>query len=195
MHDMTLEEIKQKLQSRLTNKRFRHSVNVMETAVKLASIHGEDINKAATAGLLHDCARDIRGKEIFEACSNFDINIDGVARMQPELLHGPLGVHIARTEYEITDASVLSAILWHTTGHAGMKTLDKIVFLADYIEPDRKIPGIEEVRKAATYDLDDAMLLALDRTIKYVVNRGALLHPDTVDARNSILMERIMQKE
>jgi predicted HD superfamily hydrolase involved in NAD metabolism len=191
---MILGEIKLKLQSKLNYKRFKHSVNVMDEAIKLASIFGEDTKKAATAGLLHDCARDIKGDELFETCHNFNVRVDEVTRIQPELLHGPLGAHIARTEYKVSDDSVLKAIHWHTTGHAGMSVLDKIVFLADYIEPGRRFPGIEDVRRAAANDLDAAMMLALDRTIKYVVSRGTLLHPDTVDARNSILIGRNMAK-
>jgi len=192
---MTFEEMKLKLEGVLSHKRFVHSVNVMDTAVRLASVYGEDRERAAVAGLLHDCARDIKGEEVFRLCESFGIEVDEVARFQPELLHGPLGSRIAGAEYGITDKEILEAISCHTTGRSGMGMLDKIIFLADYIEPGRRFPGVEEVRETAANDIDRAMVMALDRTIKYVITKGGLLHPDTINARNSILVLGIERRK
>jgi predicted HD superfamily hydrolase involved in NAD metabolism len=185
---MTIDEIRNILVSKLSPKRFKHSVNVMYTAKKLAEVYGIDKDKAVTAGLLHDCARDIRGKEVFEQCSKFNLEVTAICKIQPELLHGPLGAEIARTEYCVSDDEILNAIRWHTTGHETMDLLSKVIYIADYIEPDRNFPGIDEARKLAYEDIDKAMIFSLDRTIKFVISKGALVHPDTIGARNSIII-------
>ncbi len=184
---MDLEDMRKRLELVLSDKRYRHSVNVMETAVKLAVKYGEDSSKAALAGLLHDCAREIRGEEIFEACRRYDIPVDMVTRAQPELLHGSIGAELAREEYAVWDESVLDAIRFHTTGRENMSMLEKIVFIADYIEPGRNFPEVHEARKIAFEDIDMAVLNSLDRTMGYLINRGVLIHTDTVNARNSVI--------
>lgn len=184
---MTRDEMQAKLESVLTPKRFIHSVNVMNMAVKLAQNYKEDEEKAAIAGLLHDCARDTRGEEALSQCSRYGVDIDAISRVQTELLHGPLGAKIARCEYGITDEAVLRAIYWHTTGHENMDMLEKIVFIADYIEPGRNFPGVNEARKAAFIDMDKAMIMSLDSTIRHVISKGVLIHPDTIGARNFII--------
>lgn len=184
---MTIDEMKVQLEKELSPRRFTHSLNVMLTAVRLAKDYNEDGEKAAVAGLLHDCARNIRGAKVFELCEKYGIMIDEVSAVQPELLHGPLGSRIAGTVYGIEDKAVLEAIGCHTTGKYNMGLLDKIIFIADYIEPGRKFKGVEEVRKAARKNLDLAVLMALDKTILHVVGKKALIHTDTVKARNYII--------
>ncbi len=180
---MTREEMKNRLEKVLTPGRFRHSVSVMETAVRLAKKYGADIGKAETAGLMHDCARNIRGEEAFLLCEKYGIETDFISESQPELLHGPLGYYIARDVYGIVDQDILNAIRCHTTGKESMSLLEKIIFMADYIEPGRSCPHIDAVRKEAAVDLDRAMLAALDN----VLGKGAYLHQDTINARNFIL--------
>jgi predicted HD superfamily hydrolase involved in NAD metabolism len=186
---MTLDEMKEKLERVLSPKRYIHSINVMRTAMELADTYKEDREKAAVAGLLHDCARDVRGDELLALCSQYDIEVNELMRRQPELLHGPLGSRMAVTEFDVHDTAVLSAIGSHTLGKAGMSTLEKIILLADHIEPNRNFPGVQEVRELACRDLNKALLIALDGTIQHVIAKGALVHPQTVQARNSILME------
>lgn len=181
---MLLADISKRLELVLSDKRYRHSVNVMDTAIKLALKYGEDSEKAALAGLLHDCAREIKGVEVFEACRKYNIPVDYVSKDQPELLHGSIGAGLAREEYAVSDESVLDAIRFHTTGRENMSMLEKIVFIADYIEPGRSFPEVHEARKIAFEDIDRAVLNALSRTIAYLVNRGVLIHTDTVNARN-----------
>jgi predicted HD superfamily hydrolase involved in NAD metabolism len=188
---MTIEEMNVKLKGALNPKRYAHSVNVMNTAVQLAEKYSEDRDKAAIAGLLHDCARDIRGDEVFALCEKYKIEVDEITRIQPELLHGPIGEKIAKDEYGISNEDILTAIKYHTTGHENMSMLDKIIFLADYIEPNRNFPGIGEVRQAAFLDINSAMMLSLDRTLKYIVSKGVLIHPDTVKARNYIILRNL----
>ena len=184
---MTIDEMKCKLQKTMSHKRYIHSINVMKSAAKLASIYGEDIDKAAIAGLLHDCARDIKGEEALNLCAKYDIPVDDVTRTQPDLLHGPIGSRLARDEYEVSDKDILNAISCHTTGGSDMSMLDKIIFIADYVEPNRNFPAIDDVRKIVDFDIDGAIVMALNRTIKYILAKGVLIHPDTVIARNSII--------
>lgn len=188
-----VEEIKDRLETSLTPKRFIHSINVMNTAVKIALKHGEDDKKAATAGLLHDYARDIRGADILRLCEKYDIAVDNITRMQPELLHGPVGAYLVREEFGITDEVILNAISYHTTGRENMSTMEKIIFVSDYVEPDRVFPGVDDIRKIAFYDLEKALVMSFDSTIKFILKKGALIHPDSVKARNYILAGKRMQ--
>lgn len=185
-----MEEIKQKLQSVLSPKRFAHSIGVMESAVRLAERYGEDRNKAALAGLLHDCARDIRGDRVFDFCRRYQVEVDPVSRLQPELLHGPLGARMAATEWGIADEQVLKAIEVHTNGCPGMDLLAKIIFIADYVEPGRSFPGVDQLRDRVMQDLDGAIVQAIDGTVQYVLSQGNLLHPGIVHTRNWILFDR-----
>jgi predicted HD superfamily hydrolase involved in NAD metabolism len=187
---MSFDEILLKIESTLSNKRFLHSIGVMASAKELAKMYGINKDKAALAGLLHDCARDIKAEDIFILCKRFHIKTDYVTRAQPELLHGPIGSKIAEKEYGVTNKEVLEAIYYHTTGCEHMTPLTKIVFIADYIEPGRSFHGVEEVRKLANIDLDGAVLLALNNTLEYVISKGAMVHTDTIFARNHLIFER-----
>lgn len=189
---MTLEEMKKQLEETLSPKRFKHSIGVMDTAVKLAEKYGEDRGKAAIAGILHDCARNIEGQEVLELCGRYGIEVNYITNLQPQLLHGPLGAALARDVYGVEDEDVIRAIACHTTGREDMTLLDKIVFIADYIEPGRKFHGVDKVRDLAYKDLDKAILISLDNTIKHILDKGVLIHPDTINARNFIIKERIL---
>lgn len=190
---MTIDEIKNRLEGILTSKRFMHSVGVMDTAISLAQRYGEDTQKAALAGLLHDCARDIKGQDIFDLCEKFGIGLSYITSLQPELLHGPLGAVLARNEYGIEDESIISAIDCHTAGRENMTLLDKIIFIADYIEPGRKFHGVDEVRTIAYEDLDRAILVSLENIIRHILEKGELIHPDTINARNFIIKESMVK--
>lgn len=186
---MTLEEMKKQLEETLSPKRFKHSIGVMDTAVKLAEKYGEDRGKAAIAGILHDCARNIEGQEVLELCGRYGIEVNYITNLQPQLLHGLLGAALARDVYGVEDEDVIRAIACHTTGREDMTLLDKIVFIADYIEPGRKFHGVDKVRDLAYKDLDKAILISLDNTIKHILDKGVLIHPDTINARNFIIKE------
>jgi predicted HD superfamily hydrolase involved in NAD metabolism len=192
---MDLESTKKRLQYSLTPKRFAHSLNVMETSVKLADKLGEDREKAKVSGLLHDCARDIRGNELLKLCERFDIALDGVTRFQPDLLHGVVGSQIARLDYKINDESILNAIKYHTTGREDMSLLEKIVFIADYIEPGRSFPGVDDIRKIAYEDIDTALIMGLGRTIQYIAAKNVLMHLDTIKARNYLIFKTFHNAE
>ncbi|WP_213975103.1 bis(5'-nucleosyl)-tetraphosphatase (symmetrical) YqeK [Tepidanaerobacter acetatoxydans] len=187
---MTLEEMKRKLRKSMNDKRFLHSLGVMQTAEKLAGRYGEDIEKAKVAGLLHDCAKGLDMECQLKLAKYFGILLDDIERREKVLIHGPLGAAIAKVEYGINDEQILTAIKVHTTGDADMSLLDRIIFLSDFIEPNRCFPGVEELRVKAFQDLDDAIIGAFDSTIRYVLSKKSLLHPRTILGRNFILMQR-----
>lgn len=184
-----LTEMKEKLKSKLRDDRFEHSVSVMESAVKLSVRYGENPDKAAIAGLLHDCARYLEPEEMLPQCEMLGIKADDVSKENPKLLHDILGVYFAERDYGVSDPEILDAIRSHTTGSEDMTKLQKIVFLADFIEPGREFKGADELRVLAFEDLDKAVLKALDHTIKFVIKKAQLLHMDTVNARNWMLRD------
>lgn len=193
--DGMLESFKTKLKKMVTEKRFIHSVNVMESAVQLAKRYGADVDKAAVAGLLHDCAKGIKGEEIFKMCEMFGIETDEVTKLQPELLHGYIGAKLAERDFGVTDKCVLNAIYYHTTGYENMNLLDKIIFIADYIEPGRNFSNIDNIRKTVFEDLDEAIIMALDSTLIYVTSKRALIHPLSISARNSLLAAKLIKNK
>jgi predicted HD superfamily hydrolase involved in NAD metabolism len=175
------------LKANLKRDRYDHSISVRDTAVKLASIYKSDINKARIAGLIHDAAKNLKDKEIIDLVSNRGFEIDYVCRRSPQLLHGLAASIIAQDVMEIDDEEILNAVIYHTTGKKNMSMLEKIIYISDYVEPLRKFPGVEELRRAVEIDLDDALLKSFDLTIKYVIDRKQLLHLDTIEGRNYLL--------
>jgi len=167
--ERTLEEIQEELKKVLKRKRYNHTVGVRYTAQALAMCFDEDIEKAGYAGLLHDCAKYLSDEEMLLECRKHHIICSETEKFRPSLLHAKLGVCYARELYGVEDEQILSAIRWHTTGKPGMNNFEKIIFIADYIEPGRKmIPGMEEIRKTAFCNLDDTMYLILENTLSYL---------------------------
>ena len=186
---ITVDEIRNRLENTLTPKRLTHSLNVMNTAVEMSKVYGENEKNAAVTGLIHDCARDICGEEIFRLCEKFNIAIDDVTRVQPKLLHGHIGAQIARLEYGISDESILKAVFYHTLGHENMSMLEKIVFIADYIEPGRDFPEVDKIRKKAENSLEKALIVGFESTILLLISKKQRIYPLTILARNALLEE------
>ncbi len=171
-HALYLDPVLTQLQKTLSKERYRHTLGVEKTAVELAVLYGEDVEKARLAALLHDCARCLDSGEMRRLVGNRMGNTTLRA-----LMHAPAGATLARQKYGVEDHAILSAIRWHTTGHEGMTRLEKIVYLADFIEPNRPdYPGLSELRAEAFRDLDRAVRLAAENTMRYVRARG--LKPD-----------------
>lgn len=185
------ETAKRKLQDMLKPERYQHSLGVMDTAVQMAERFHCDSGKAKIAGLLHDCAKNFSFEEQRMMCDEFAIPIDEITEASPKVWHQMLGAKVAEREFGVCDTEILNAIACHTTGKAKMGTLDKILYLADFTEPNREqFDGLEELRSLTQHDLDRAMLFALEISIRSVLDRGLLLHPDTVGARNWMLLEK-----
>lgn len=169
-----------KLRSALSDKRLVHSLLVAHTARKLARIHGVNENRAALAGLLHDCAKCLPLSAMQHIARENRLLLDKETLQSGNLLHGPVGAVVAEKEYGITDPIILSSIRCHTTGKVGMLPLDMIVYLADKIEPSRRTyPVLEEVRNLAQKDLAAAMLHSLKSTLEYVRSQNTEPHPLT----------------
>jgi predicted HD superfamily hydrolase involved in NAD metabolism len=173
----------------LDKKRLAHSIRVQETAVKLAVQYNADIEKAATAGLIHDCAKCLPDSILFELAGRFSIKLNDIYRLQPGLLHGPIGACIAQKEFLIDDPEIIHSIKYHTTGCCNMSILDKIIYIADYIEPGRDFPGVSELRELAYRNFDEALFKSCNITIEYVLKRNLLIHPLTIEFRNSLLLK------
>ena len=188
---MSYEAMEAELASRLKDSRFRHCLGVAETAVFLAHRFGADEERARVAGLLHDCAREYRNEVMLAEAQRRGIAIGEVERAMPLLLHAYIGARRVREIYHVDDAMVEQAIWRHTVGGTGMTDLDKIIWFADMVEPGRDYPGVEELRRLAkTASLDDMVLEGLSQSIRFVVAKGHLIHPDTVLARNELLLKK-----
>lgn len=175
----------EKLKSTLKENRYKHTLGVAETAIKLAEKYGCDKDKAETAALLHDCAKYMSSETILRKCIDYNIPITDSERNNPHLLHAKLGAHYAETEYGIDDEEILEAIRNHTTGRAEMTLLEKIIFTADYIEPGRKdVEKLEFIRKTAYENLDKTVFLILKNTIKYLNSWNAEIDKPTKEAYN-----------
>ncbi|MDI3529255.1 MAG: hypothetical protein PWQ23_1074 [Thermoanaerobacter sp.] len=184
-----IELLKSKLRSLLDKERYLHSIGVMETAIHLAKKYGADVEKAQVAGLLHDCAKSYSDEELLKFAQRYGIEVDEVLKHAPFLLHGPVGAHLVEEIFGIKDEEIKRAIALHTTGDVNMTILDKIIFLADYIEPNRNFEGVEKLKQLAEQDVDMAVLKAFDSTICYVIERKLLLYEKTIRARNDILLK------
>jgi predicted HD superfamily hydrolase involved in NAD metabolism len=178
------------VEKRLSPSRYAHTLGVVAEAGRLAGHFGADVEEAVVAGALHDCARDLALPTQLCLAVSFGLMLSEVERRSGALLHAIVGAEMARRECGISNERVLAAIRCHTTGRVGMSVLDKVLFVADYIEPGRSFPGVRRVREAALHDLEVATLWALDQTIGYVLERGQLLHPATVEARNHLLLAK-----
>ena len=178
---MKRDKIEYKLKKALDAQRFEHTLGVEKTARKMAKAFGADEEKAALAGLLHDCAKCMPLDKMIKAARGEAM--DDVMKASKALMHSLAGMCMARDVYGVEDSEVLGAIRWHTTGKSGMTALEKIVYLADMIEPSRKpYPGLEELRKLCMSDLDGAMRTALTMSLDHVREQGRTLHPDTLAA-------------
>lgn len=165
----SIEEMQEVLQKVLKRGRYRHTLGVRYTAQAMAMRFGEDIEAAGCAGVLHDCAKYLSDEQFLSACEKNAISVSETERQQPSLLHAKLGACYAREVYGVLDEEILSAIRWHTTGKPEMTVLEKIIFIADYIEPGRKpLPRIAEIRRISFENLDQAMCMILDNTLSYL---------------------------
>ncbi|WP_091657784.1 bis(5'-nucleosyl)-tetraphosphatase (symmetrical) YqeK [Alteribacillus iranensis] len=172
----------------LTNKRYIHTVGVMNTAVNLAHRYEVNTNKAKMAAIFHDYAKYRSVEEMREIIQKNGWD-ERFIQFNNELLHAPAGSYLVEKEIGIKDSEILSAIFWHTTGKANMDPLEKVIFLADYIEPNRNFPGVKEVREQAEVDLDRAVLMALHNTVLFLMSKEEPVFPETLHAYNDLVLE------
>lgn len=175
------------IQSNLSEYRFNHTIGVAQTAKELAVKYGENPDKAYMAGLLHDCAKELSYNEMINIIKKYQHKTDDITEKSTALLHSIAGAYISKELFDIDD-DVFDAIAYHTTGKPNMGLLTKIIYIADFIEPNRSFDGVEMVRKEAYINLDSAIIKACDTVIVHTVNKGGLLHPNTISARNYLLL-------
>lgn len=169
-----------KLKKELDPERYAHTIGVAYTAAALAMRYEANVQQAQVAGLLHDCAKCIPNNKKIALCQKYNIKITEIELENPFLLHAKLGAFLAMEKYGITDKEITSAILNHTTGKPNMSLLDKIIFVADYIEPQRKKqPILAEIRKLAFIDLDECLFRILEDTLAFLSTSSDNIDPMT----------------
>lgn len=177
-----------------SEKRYKHSLGVMKKAEELAKLYGENINKAKLVGLAHDIGKDLSKEEKLEYVKNNDIEIDEIEKINTGLLHAKIGADICKKKYGFSK-DMQDAIKYHTVGNKNMDTFSKIIFIADKIEDGRnyknekKMEQLEETRKLANIDLNKALLFLIDSSLEFTLQKKELIHPDSIDTRNRIIMD------
>ncbi len=180
------------LKTRLKESRYEHSVRAAKVALELAEHFSAETEKAHIAGLLHDCAREVSTDELLAVAKSYSLPIESIDKRQPILLHADLGAIFAREKYHVYDDEICRAIKYHTVAHEQMTTLEKITYLADLIEPGRCFDGVEKLRELAKGpSLDALFLTALDQSIIFIISKGQMIHPQTILARNHLLLTDI----
>lgn len=174
-----MKKIKKYLKKHLTKDRYHHTLGVASTAVAMAMRYNPDpsnsnfIKRAELAGLLHDCAKCMDNNKKLRICEKNNLSCSSFEKSHLYLLHGKVGAYIAQTKFKIEDNDILQAITWHTTGRPDMSLLEKIIFIADYIEPSRNpIPELNLIRQLAFVDIDKAMEKILSNTLKFLESKG-----------------------
>ena len=176
------------IKERMPEKRYIHTIGVMETAIRLAEKYREDPKKAEIAAILHDIAKyaDVEWMKKVVMKQQLDPRL---LDWNAEILHGPVGAWIAATEFHIEDEAILNAIRYHTTGRADMTTFEKIIFVADMIEPNRKFHGVEELRAYADIDLNDAFRACVTHTLSFLVSSQQAIYPVSIECYNFLMRE------
>ena len=176
---MTCKQARALVKSRLSDKRYRHTINVQKMAVALAERWGADPEKAELAALLHDSAKELPKAELLQIFADNAIIADNAARRPAPIWHGIAAAILCQTQWGVTDPEILSAIRCHTTGKPGMGKLDKILYLADMTSAERDYPGVEALRKLEFEDLDRALCAALEQCIQFVAESGKPVDPES----------------
>ncbi len=188
------DEMRQGILARLRGYRYEHTLGCERAARKLAERFGGDPEKAGVAALLHDITKHLSPQEQLNLCEKYGIIPCTVEKSEPKMLHGKTAAAIAREEYGMPE-DICDAIACHTTGKHGMTLLDKILYLADYIEDTRDFPGVEKARELARTSIDRALLYCYDQTLTELVERGKLIHSDTVAAYNDMIRHGIRWRD
>lgn len=182
---LDLPELRACSYSMVKAKRIAHIMGTEEEAARLARRWGVDETTARRAAILHDCTKYWTMEEHKALCARCGVELDGIEQKILKLLHAKTGACIAREVFGEPD-EVYEAIFWHTTGKAGMTPLEKVIYLADYMEPNRDFDGVEELRRLAYTDLDGALLMGFEMSVEEMAQRGNELHPKTLEGRDEL---------
>ncbi len=180
MKNTDMRKIRKAMEKAQDARRYEHTLGVAYTATALAMRYGASLKDAEMAGLLHDCAKCLTDEKRLAICEKHNISINEIERRNPFLLHAKVGSYLAMEEFDVTSSDVINAILNHTTGRPGMSLLEKIIYVADYIEPNRKqAPNLTEVRKMAFIDLDQTLVMILKDVLEYLESTEGEVDPMT----------------
>lgn len=182
---LPLSELRPVALSFLKRRRIPHVLGTEQEAIRLAERYGADVEKARRAALLHDCTKKLEMDEQLALCRRYGIELDELEQKALKLLHARTGAAVARDVFGVDD-EIYGAIRWHTTGRAGMTLLEKIIYLADYIEPSRDFPGVDKLRSVCYEDLDRGLLTGLEMTIEEMREMGNPVHHATLEARDAL---------
>ena len=174
------------IRTRLSGKRFVHSMAVADSCRALAAQNGADPDKAYLAGIMHDIAKELDPIYILQMLDEFGIILDSVQKQTKKLLHGIMGEQLLKREFGITDSEILSAVRYHTTARPDMCMLEKVLYLADFISADRDYEGVGQIREAALSGLDSGVYAGLKFTVCNLVEEDKQIHPDTTGAYNQM---------
>jgi predicted HD superfamily hydrolase involved in NAD metabolism len=176
------------IKGRMPEKRYIHTIGVMETAIHLANRYGQDEKKAEIAAIFHDIAKyaDVEWMKRVVYEEHLDPRL---LDWNGEILHGPVGAWIVQTEFGIEDEDILNAIRFHTTGRKNMTALEKIIYVADMIEPNRKFPGVEELRKTAKISLEEAFRACVTHSLTFLIQAQIAIYPVSIECYNSLTRE------
>ncbi|WP_084509313.1 bis(5'-nucleosyl)-tetraphosphatase (symmetrical) YqeK [Paenibacillus assamensis] len=185
---LTRDELMEAVRSQMPASRWNHTAGVMATAIQLAEQYGVDPVKADLAALLHDVAKYWPTSKMEQVIREQQLPSD-LLHHDKVLWHAPVGAVVAERDYGVTDVEILDAIRYHTSGRVQMTMLDKVICLADYMEPGRDFPGVDRIRELSKQSLEKALLAGLDSTISFLLEKGARIYPLTIDARNALIEE------
>ena len=188
-------EFKEILKNRLTEKRYIHSLNVADSAKRLARLYGYDEDIAYTAGLIHDCCKDTpAGLQLSYMLEN-GVELSEYEIDVAKLYHSICGSVFVEKEFGIDNQDIINSVRYHTTGRKNMSLLEKIIFIADFISEERDYNGVEVMREKAVKSLDEAIVEGLSFTIKDLIDRELIVHPDTLDAYNDAIRNLLKKGE
>ncbi|MCM3566543.1 bis(5'-nucleosyl)-tetraphosphatase (symmetrical) YqeK [Neobacillus mesonae] len=186
---MEREDALKLVKEQLTEHRYQHTLGVMETAIDLAKRYGADVKKAEIAAIFHDYAK-FRPKEEMRKIIIEQGFPKDLLEFNAELWHAPAGAFLVETEAGITDREILEAIRYHTSGRPSMSLLEKVIYLADYIEPGRHFPGVDEVRQLAKENLDEALIKSIQNSIAFLLKKNQTIYPETFHTYNDLVKNR-----
>lgn len=187
---ISIDEMKVYLKNNLIENRYIHVLGVVETAIKLAKINEVDEKKAEIAALAHDIAKNMTIYELKEIIDKNNIELSYDEEENQEIWHSIVGPIVAKEVFKIEDEEILSAMRWHTTGKENMSKLDKVIYMADMIEPNRNFKGVDVLRRETFKDLDNGVLQGLNHTIKYLLNKDVPININSIKARNYLLLHK-----
>jgi len=185
-----IESLKEKLKNRLGPKHYGHSLRTAETAARMALAFGVDEEKAYLAGLLHDYAKSMSDEELIDQSKKLGIEANSVELAFPYLLHAEISARLVELDLGVEDKEIVTSIKNHTVGATSMTQLDKIIYVADMIEPGRPYPGLDSLRRMALDDLDEVFRGAYVHSLEHLVRSRKLIHPATVEVWNKLISQQ-----